>query len=118
MRLRSGKVMFNECEKAIIFDIKKIINSVEQINLCVDIINEKQIFIEKIHLLSELYYLIEYYDLKNNIKFVKFIESSKEKASEIICYITKEREEDFKLSEQENRDANKLLEFCTTFVNS
>lgn len=126
MKLRSGKVInrvvFSDCENAIIFDIKKLIKTVDQLNLYVDSLDKNQIFIEKIRLLSELYYLIDYYDLKNNKKFVKFIEGAKDKAFEIIAYITnfmlcqKERVNEFKLSKQDYNAADYLLQFCKTFV--
>jgi len=70
-------------EKSICKSIQKLIN----IFLLIDDdkkFSEKDRFYEKFRILREIYYLIDYYDLKNNRSFTKFIIVVNKKAEEFI----------------------------------
>jgi hypothetical protein len=81
-------------------------------------LTKEEKFNENMRILSELYYLIEYYDLQSNPIFVKFSVTYKEKAHEFLIDINKilHRSSGYNLSRRDRLHARNFAKELTTIM--
>jgi hypothetical protein len=105
-----------QSDKVIIKLIQDLISIFQ--NLKNQNLTKEENFNEKMRILSELYYLIEYYDLQSNPVFVKFSVTYKEKAREFLIDINKNlhRSSGFHLSRRDRLHARNFAKELTTIM--
>ncbi len=99
--------------------IKKLAIEFVKLHLQNDTVTKEEIFNEKLRILSELYYLIDYYNIHTNPKFVKFNAVYKKKAREFLHDINEllHRSSDYHLSRRDRLHARNFAKDLTAILN-